>query len=384
MDRYLRELERQAALGDPQARAKLKAERIRQGIITDWYRRCTVCENWRSHPQAVFSIEGIPAEVAPIGSIEVEGYWVEFCIEEIERLGGWGNIDPDSDSGRQLQALAQSLVEGHNRILPGSSWTPGLSMRRNPSVRAKTVLAWREDIGKKRIRIPKIVRDVLGVNLGDKVEASGPSGSLQLTAVFADLSEIGKQVAGIDKESRKKLGAELGEFITLSRPPRRRHLAQQEFWLFNYGSNHPEQLEERLGHPVEGVTAAYLPNYELCFLGYSYNWEGGVAGLKEKRGAEACGYVAKVNKDDLVILDGFEGVAGGYYYREAVSVMKARNNGFKKVDAIVYLPGPKRLDADEHHYPSDDYLDAVKKTIFTFWDHDECQDYLDEALEEVF
>jgi hypothetical protein len=261
------------------------------------------------------------------------------------------------------------------------------AFRRNPSVRVKTVLAWKEDIGQKTIRIPKLVRNRLGISLGDKVVATGPDGSLQLTAVIADPSEVGKKVAGLDAPSRRALGVELGQSITLSKPSSRtRPSASQPQYLFSYGSNNPDRLENvRLHHPLKGVTAAYLPDYKLCFLGYSNNWKGGVAGLKKKRGTEACGYVCQVSDDDLDILDIHEGVAGGYYYRKTLPVkvsVNADNSEFKTVNAVVYLPGPLRLGASEHFYPSDDYLSAVEETIFTFWDPDgECRDHLDEALQ---
>ena len=84
----------------------------------NWYRRCTVCEDWQSHPRAVFSTIGIPQEVAPIGSIKIEGYWVEFCYAEIEVLGGWEAIMRGSDAEKRLLSRARHIVGGHYRI-PG-------------------------------------------------------------------------------------------------------------------------------------------------------------------------------------------------------------------------------------------------------------------------
>jgi hypothetical protein len=248
-------------------------------------------------------------------------------------------------------------------------------------MRVRTVLAWREDVGQKCIRIPKLVRRAIGVDLGDKVQAAGPKGSLLLTAVIADPSEVGQKVAGIDGVDRRALGVELGQKITVSRPSRRTR--SNTSLLFSYGSNNPEQLEERLGYLPNQIAAAYLPGYRLKFMGYSFKRKGGVAGLVKKRGAEACGYVAQVTADDLDIMDDFEGVAGGYYYRKKLPVMVDIDGEFVKQDAIVYLPGPQRLNAPEHHYPSEEYLEAVEKTIFTFWGRDECQDYLDQALAEL-
>jgi hypothetical protein len=255
-------------------------------------------------------------------------------------------------------------------------------------MRVRAVLAWREDIGKNKIRIPKVVRDAIGVDLGDRVKAAGPGGSKVLTAIIADRSEIGQRVAGIDAATRRALGIERGGHFTVSKPQssRRRPQKSTSQWLFNYGSNHPEQLESRLEHPITTTSAAYLSGYSLQFLGYSRNRKGGVAGLIKKRGAEACGYVAKVTDSDLDILDTWEGVRSGCYYRATLPVMVADPSGeqFMRANAVVYLPGPARLDAQKHYPPSKEYLDALEKTIFTFWDVDgECRDYLNEALQKV-
>jgi hypothetical protein len=108
-----------------------------------------------------------------------------------------------------------------------------------------------------------------------------------------------------------------------------------------------------------------------------------VAGLVKKSGGEACGYVCRVSDQDLEILDVAEGVAGGFYIRETMPVLRDVDGDFEVVQAVVYMPGPRRLNAPEHFCPSQEYLMNLQKTIFTFWDHTECQEYLDEALDEV-
>jgi len=263
------------------------------------------------------------------------------------------------------------------------------SRRRNPSVRVKIVRAWQEDIGNRTIRIPRAVQRDLGVSTGDLVKITGPRRSLELTIVGYPLSE--QRVAGIDERDRKLLGLERRDYATLSSITRS-STRSPTTWLFNYGSNYPGQLKKRLGHPIDDTAfAAYLPNYRLCFLSYSYGREGGVAGVLPKRGSEVCGYVCAVTDEDLDKLDIPEGVAGDYYHRKFLPVMKANDAGdrFERISAVVYVPGEERLNGcdcctpPDNHYPSDEYLDAVEKTIFTFWDEDECRDSLDDALYEV-
>jgi len=247
-------------------------------------------------------------------------------------------------------------------------------------IKAEVVYAWRDDVGEKKVRIPKLVRRAIGINVGDSVKVIGPNGSMILTATLADRSEIGVHVAGIDGNDRVTLGVEIGDMVTLENPNLTR---KADTWLFSYGSNNPDQLMQRLGHRVSGISAAYIKGYRLKFLGYSQRRRGGVAGLIKKRGAEACGYVCLVSEEDLEILDVAEGVAGGYYYRATLPVLRDAGEEFETVKAIVYMPGPRRLEASEHFCPSQEYLENLQKTIFTFWDHNECQEYLDEALDEV-
>lgn len=132
-------------------------------------------------------------------------------------------------------------------------------------------------------------------------------------------------------------------------------------WLFSYGSNHPDQLQERLGHRVSSMRAAYKPNYRRIFRGWSRNWGGGVASLERSPGSTVYGYIAKVSDDDLAVLDRFEGVRSGNYARKRMQVVDG--NG-KKVNAVVYLSTSR-----EFNRPTRAYLEAVALTIGRFW-HD--------------
>lgn len=133
-------------------------------------------------------------------------------------------------------------------------------------------------------------------------------------------------------------------------------------YLFCYGSNGPKQLEERLGYkPV--LRAAYAQGYRRYFRGWSTKWQGGVATLLKEKG-QTFGLVAEVDSEDLDRLDIFEGVRSGNYKRAKIDVMVADDNGnFKKKKCVVYLSKSK-----EFNPPTKKYLQAVLKTISTFWE----------------
>jgi len=128
--------------------------------------------------------------------------------------------------------------------------------------------------------------------------------------------------------------------------------------LFSYGSNHPAQIAERLGHAVE-TAGAYAPGYARFFRGFSQRWGGGVATLRKKPDGVVFGLVATVTAADLDRMDRFEGVASGNYERTKVRVTLA---GGGKKDAVAYVSTSK-----EFNPPTREYLEAVARTIGTHW-----------------
>jgi len=141
------------------------------------------------------------------------------------------------------------------------------------------------------------------------------------------------------------------------RTPARPRARSTKTYLFSYGSNSPRQLAERLGHPVQG-RAAFVDGYLRAFRGWSQRWEGGVATLIPGRG-KTYGYVAEVTPADLAVLDRYEGVATGNYYRETMTV--TTDDG--TVQAIAYLAS-----STEKNAPSRAYKRAVAETIGAFWE----------------
>jgi len=128
--------------------------------------------------------------------------------------------------------------------------------------------------------------------------------------------------------------------------------------LFSYGSNHPGQLAERLGHTVQ-TQAAYLPDYVRVFRGWSQRWGGGVASIKSEPGGVVYGSAATVSAADLARLDVYEGIATGNYKRKTIAVVIGDG---RRAKAIAYV-----ATSTEKNPPSREYLKAVAKNITTHW-----------------
>jgi len=133
-------------------------------------------------------------------------------------------------------------------------------------------------------------------------------------------------------------------------------------FLFSYGSNHPDQIAQRLGHPAI-TEGAFATGYERVFCGISQRWRGGVASLRSAKGASTFGLVTLVNKRDLALMDQYEGVASGNYERKKIQVHIV-NRGV--VTAYVYVSLSKNFTP-----PSREYLEAVAKTVGTHWRNDD-------------
>jgi cation transport regulator ChaC len=128
--------------------------------------------------------------------------------------------------------------------------------------------------------------------------------------------------------------------------------------LFSYGSNHPEQLAQRLGHEVVSQ-GALVREYGRAFRGASRTWGGaGTATLIPMTGTTTYGLVIDVTKADIDLLDRYEGVPT-VYNRQKIKV--TLQSGESKT-AWVYIS--TRTDFNP---PSREYLKAIVKTINTHW-----------------
>jgi hypothetical protein len=138
-------------------------------------------------------------------------------------------------------------------------------------------------------------------------------------------------------------------------------------YLFCYGSNNPDQLAERLEREVE-VFPAYVNDYQRVYRGYSQKWGGGVGALKKMKGHQCFGLVVEVDKNDIELMDVYEG------YPDFTS--KKMIDGFvsdKKSKMMIYSSTKT-----DWHVPSKAYLQAVFKTVSTFWEVDSYKDFYNE------
>jgi gamma-glutamylcyclotransferase (GGCT)/AIG2-like uncharacterized protein YtfP len=133
-------------------------------------------------------------------------------------------------------------------------------------------------------------------------------------------------------------------------------------YLFSYGSNHPGQLAQRLGHPVMTLSA-YAPGYQRVFRGFSRSWGGGVASLEKARGGNAFGLVVPVSESDLKTLDRFEGVPFAY---ERAKIAVLVGDGRSRKTAVAYLAKSRTFGA-----PTREYLEAVSRTVSVHWRHED-------------
>lgn len=130
------------------------------------------------------------------------------------------------------------------------------------------------------------------------------------------------------------------------------------FPIFNYGSNHPQQLQDRIGGRTPTMYGAYAQGWGRVFRGYSQNWKGGVASLAKDGGRTVYGYVAYLSQAEIDKLARFE---GSRYSLKPISV--TLQDG-RTLSAKAYI----RDDNDsEYSKPSKEYLQAVVKTISSFW-----------------
>ena len=130
-------------------------------------------------------------------------------------------------------------------------------------------------------------------------------------------------------------------------------------WLFNYGSNHPGQLADRVGIE-KTVHCCVLFGYKRVFRGWSHNWGGGVASLEPDPDGMTFGYATRMTAAELRVLDRYEGVRSGNYRRLRVRI--TLSDGERDVNAIAYVSN-----SDEYNAPTRAYLKAIARTVSTCW-----------------
>jgi gamma-glutamylcyclotransferase (GGCT)/AIG2-like uncharacterized protein YtfP len=134
-------------------------------------------------------------------------------------------------------------------------------------------------------------------------------------------------------------------------------------YLFSYGSNNKDQLEERLGIKVMDVEPAYYTNHALVFGSWSKTWNGAVGTLIPCKDQKVYGYLIYLENTDFDTLDKFEAVHLGKYKRIKIRVTVKKTGKFRICIAYVLTPKHKVWLGP----PSKEYLDAIKKTQSYYW-----------------
>jgi len=142
------------------------------------------------------------------------------------------------------------------------------------------------------------------------------------------------------------------------------------YYLFSYGSNSLNQLKERVKNDKLSDQKAYIKGYTRIFAGKSNKWNGGVASLTKSNSDDIVkGSLVYLSDTELNKLDYFEGAhknenpfskIDNFYRREYITAFDSENN---IINCVVYIK-------NNHNwvmFPSNEYLEAVKKNIMKYW-----------------
>ena len=115
---------------------------------------------------------------------------------------------------------------------------------------------------------------------------------------------------------------------------------------FAYGSNmDPVQMAERTPG-ARALGAARLDGYRLTFTRDSPAWGGGVGHIEVDPDDVVWGVLWDATEADMTALDEYEGIAGGAYVRDLVTV----THDGDEVEAIVYLAVPRGFKQPSKRY----------------------------------
>ena len=138
----------------------------------------------------------------------------------------------------------------------------------------------------------------------------------------AEVSE--ERVAAVLETMRKK-NAALRELGLADATDER---LEQKWAVFSYGSNGVQQLRERVRNPGLTARRCEVRGAVRAFAGFSTRWESAVATVLPCHGGRVLGSIVELRAEELLRLDGFEGVdradtygSGGRYRRQDVSVL---------------------------------------------------------------
>ena len=119
---------------------------------------------------------------------------------------------------------------------------------------------------------------------------------------------------------------------------------------FAYGSNMNHMQMSKRCPGSKFIKRAFLEDHKFIYDGYSFNRMGAVANVIERKKSIVWGGLFKLNYNDLVILDRYEGYPRSYN-KKTVKVKDDTNNIIK---VIIYYRISKGTGE-----PSDNYRNAV-------------------------
>jgi gamma-glutamylcyclotransferase (GGCT)/AIG2-like uncharacterized protein YtfP len=119
---------------------------------------------------------------------------------------------------------------------------------------------------------------------------------------------------------------------------------------FAYGSNiRSAQMAERVPG-AKWAGTAILPDHRLAFVGYSRNWDGGVANVVAHKGWRVPGALYRMTGRDFARMDSYE---GALYKRKSVTVTMPAE------DLVVAVAYVRTKSAEPYSEPSDEYVAAL-------------------------
>lgn len=123
-------------------------------------------------------------------------------------------------------------------------------------------------------------------------------------------------------------------------------------YYFAYGSNlNKKQMIERCPDSKPMFTAT-VPNYKLVFVGWSRQWQGGVASIKSFRGDRVRGAIYQVSEQCLRQLDRYE----SGYNRFKITVL---GEDSESLEAVTYI----KVGQLEETPPSNEYLALIQQGL---------------------
>ncbi|MBN1367136.1 MAG: gamma-glutamylcyclotransferase [Dehalococcoidales bacterium] len=99
------------------------------------------------------------------------------------------------------------------------------------------------------------------------------------------------------------------------------------------------------------VSSATLPNYKLIFVGWSRQWQGGLASIRRVQGGKVSGVVYEISDKDLNRLDKAKGFPNDY---NRIKVIVFDEDG-TAMEAVTYV----KTGQPEDSQPSKEYASII-------------------------